>query len=65
MTTVVAILASWVYVAIAIAGLRGRALTARWIVGAGLRTLVAGIIQTAAVLAAFGLAIHPGRSTRA
>ena len=59
-TTVVAILASWVYVAIAIAGLRGRALTARWIVGAGLRTLVAGIIQTAAVLAAFGLAILLG-----
>ena len=59
-TTVVAILASWVYVAIAIAGLRGRALTAGWIVGAGLRTLVAGIIQTAAVLAAFGLAILLG-----
>ena len=59
-TTVVAILASWVYVAIAIAGLRGRSLTARWILGAGLRTLVAGIIQTAAVLAAFGLAILLG-----
>lgn len=59
-TTVVAILASWVYVAIAIAGLRGRVLTAGWIVGAGLRTLVAGIIQTAAVLAAFGLAILLG-----
>ena len=59
-TTVVAILASWVYVAIAIAGLRGRALTAGWIVGAGLRTLVAGIIQTAAVLALFGLAILLG-----
>ena len=59
-TTVVAILASWVYVAIAIAGLRGRALTAGWIVGAGLRTLVAGIIQTAAVLVAFGLAILLG-----
>ena len=59
-TTVVAILASWVYVAIAIAGLRGRPLTAGWIVGAGLRTLVAGLIQTAAVLAAFGLAILLG-----
>ncbi len=43
--------AGWVFNAIAIAGLRGRGLDAGWIVGAGLRSLVAGALTVAAGLA--------------
>ena len=52
LVTIITTVVGWIFPALAIAGLRGRPLTAEWVVGSGLRTLGAGILAGIVALVA-------------
>lgn len=54
-TTLASVVVSWILLANAVAGLRGRPLSAGWIVGSGLRATLASLLLAGAVVAVFGL----------